>query len=310
MASIASRRAGRGGRRRPRSHLHRDGRAAIFFLAPWICGVVLVTLGPLVASLYLSLTNYDLFTSPIWVGLQNYARMLGDLQFQTALRVTFLYVLVSVPTVLVCALLVAILLNRRLRGLAIYRTLFYLPTLLGGSVAIAVLWRQVFSTGGIVNQLLSLVRIHGPSWLGDPSTALYTLVALNVWTFGGTMVIFLAGLRQIPQHLYEAAEVDGAGQLRRFLHVTLPMLSPVILFNGILAIIRAFQTFTPAYIISGGTGAPADATLFYSLYLYQQGFVNYKMGYAAAMAWLLVLIIGAFTAAAFLSARFWVFYGE
>jgi multiple sugar transport system permease protein len=297
--------------RRRRRRVNRDGRTAAIFLAPWCVGVILVTLGPLLASLYLSLTNYDLFTAPHWVGIANYVRMFtSDPQFMTALRVTFIYVAVSVPVLLIVALLLAMLLNRGLRGLAIYRTLFYIPTLLGSSVAIAVLWRQVFSTGGIVNSVLSWFGVQGPSWLGDPGTALYTLITLNAWTFGGTMVIFLAGLRQIPEHLYQAARVDGAGPLSRFWHITVPILSPVILFNAILALIRAFQSFTPAYIISGGTGAPSNSTLLYSLYLYQQGFVNYQMGYAAAMAWFLLFIIAGFTAVAFASSRFWVFYGE
>lgn len=289
----------------------RDGLAATIFLLPWLIGVVGITMGPLLASAWLSLTNYDLFTAPVWTGFSNYVRMFTqDPTFLTSLRVTFTYVGVSVPILLIAALVLAMLLNRGLRGLAIYRTLFYLPTLLGSSVALAVLWRQVFSTGGMVNAVLGWFGITGPSWLGDPSTSLYTLVVLNVWTFGGTMVIFLAGLRQIPDHYYEAAMVDGAGAAARFWHVTLPMLSPVILFNGVLAIIRAFQTFTPAYVISGGTGAPANSTLFYSLYLYQQAFVNYHMGYAAAMAWFLLVIIAAFTAIAFGTSRWWVFYGE
>jgi multiple sugar transport system permease protein len=289
----------------------RDGLAATIFLLPWLIGVVGVTMGPLLASAWLSLTSYDLFTAPVWTGVSNYVRMFTqDPTFYTSLRVTFTYVGVSVPILLIAALLLAIMLNRGLKGLAVYRTLFYLPTLLGASVALAVLWRQVFSTGGMINQVLSWLGITGPSWLGDPSTALSTLVVLNVWTFGGTMVIFLAGLRQIPDHYYEAAQVDGAGALARFWHVTLPMLSPVILFNGVLAIIRAFQSFTSAYVISGGSGAPANSTLFYSLYLYQQAFVNYHMGYAAAMAWFLLVIIGVFTALAFGSSRWWVFYGE
>lgn len=297
--------------RRRRHRFNRDGRAAAIFLAPWCVGVILITVGPLLASLYLSLTNYDLFTAPQWVGFANYVRMFtSDPQFMTSLRVTFVYVAVSVPVLLIVALLLAMLLNRGLRGLRIYRTLFYIPTLLGSSVAISVLWRQVFSTDGIVNSVLSWFGIQGPSWLGDPGTALYTLITLNAWTFGGTMVIFLAGLRQIPEHLYQAARVDGAGPLSRFWHITVPMLSPVILFNAILVLIRAFQSFTPAYIISGGTGAPSNSTLLYSLYLYQQGFVNYHMGYAAAMAWFLLFIIAGFTAVAFASSRFWVFYGE
>ena len=288
-----------------------DGLTAIGFLAPWLVGVIGITLGPLLASLYLSLTHYDLFSAPRWEGLSNYQRMFsGDVRFIQSLKVTFLYVFISVPVLLAFALALAMLLNRGLRGLTAYRALFYLPSLLGSSAAIAVLWRQVFGETGIVNQVLGVMHIHGPSWIGDPRTALYTLVVLNVWTFGGTMVIFLAGLRQIPEQLYEAARVDGASWFRQFLHVTIPMLSPVIFFNGVLATIHAFQTFTSAYIVSGGNGGPADSTLFYSLYLYQQGFINFNMGYAAAMAWFLLIVIAGLSGIAFLSARYWVVYGE
>lgn len=290
--------------------LGRDGRAAYIFLLPWLIGLVAITLGPLVASLGLSFTHYDLFTNPRWLGLANYRRMVDDPTFHQALGVTVTYVVVSVPAILLLALGLAMLLDRGLRALTLYRALFYLPSLLGGSVAIAVLWRQVFGASGMLNQILALVHIHGPSWIGQPSTALYTLVALNIWQFGATMIIFLAGLRQIPQSLYEAARVDGAGDLRRFWHITVPMLSPVIFFNGVLGLIRAFQVFTSAYIVSQGTGGPAGSTLLYSLYLYQQGFTDYNMGYAAAMAWVLLVLIALLTGLAFLTARFWVFYGD
>ncbi len=267
-------------------------------------------MGPLLASLALSFTHYDLFNNPTWVGLTNYQQMLVDHNLSQSIQVTLLYVVVSVPAILVLSLALAMLVNRGIRGLTLYRALIYLPSLLGGSVAIAVLWRQVFGAAGMLNQILALVNIHGPSWIGSPSTALYTLVVLNVWQFGATMIIFLAGLRQIPQDLYEAARVDGAGQVRQFLHVTIPMLSPVIFFNGLLVLIRAFQVFTSAYVISTGSGGPAGSTLLYSLYLYQQGFIDYNMGYAAAMAWVLLFVIAALTGMAFLTARFWVFYGD
>jgi multiple sugar transport system permease protein len=271
---------------------------------------VAITLGPLLASLGLSLTHYDLFTNPTWLGLQNYQRMLDDQTFHQSVGVTVTYVVVTVPAILLLALGLALLLDRGLRALTLYRALFYLPSLLGGSVAIAVLWRQVFGQSGMVNQILALVHIQGPSWIGQPSTALYTLVLLNVWQFGATMIIFLAGLRQIPQHLYEAARVDGAGDLQRFWHITVPMLSPVIFFNAVLGLIRAFQVFTSAYVVSRGSGGPAGSTLLYSLYLYEQGFTNYNMGYAAAMAWILLVVVALLTGLAFLTARFWVFYGD
>ncbi|HET9000756.1 MAG TPA: sugar ABC transporter permease [bacterium] len=305
VASARPRRRGRAGARR------RDDLVAYVFLAPWLLGLVGITLGPLLASLALSFTRYDLLSTPRWAGIANYQRMVsGDPSFMQSLGVTVLYVVVSVPSVLVISLALALLLNRGLRGLTLYRALFYLPSLLGGSVAIAVLWRQVFGIGGMLNQILALVHIRGQSWIGSPSTALYTLVALNVWQFGATMIIFLAGLRQIPESLYDAAAVDGARWWRRFWHITIPMLSPVIFFNAVLGLIRAFQVFTPAYVVSNGTGGPAGSMLLYALYLYQQGFVHYNMGYAAAMAWVLVIVIAALTGGAFLSARYWVYYGD
>jgi multiple sugar transport system permease protein len=225
--------------------------------------------------------------------------------------VTFTYVIVGVPLQLIAALAIAMLLNQGMKGLAIYRSVFYLPSMLGASVAIAVLWRQMFEVDGLVNQVLRLFGIPATtSWIGDPSTALWTIILLHVWTFGSPMVIFLAGLRQIPGMYYEAASVDGASRWAQFRKITLPLLSPIIFFNLVLQIIGAFQAFTQAFVVSNGTGGPADSTLFYTLYLYQRGFVQFQMGYAAAMAWLLVVIIGAFTAINFFFSKYWVFYGD
>jgi len=224
--------------------------------------------------------------------------------------VTFTYVFVSVPLQLAIALLLAVVLDRGVRGMAFYRSVFYLPSLLGSSVAIAILWRQVFGTTGLLNQLLDVVGIHGKGWISDPSTALGTLVVLNVWTFGSPMVIFLAGLRQIPTMYYEAASVDGAGVLRRFFSITMPLLTPIIFFNLVLQIIHAFQSFTQAFVVSGGTGGPSDSTMFFTLYLYDKGFGNFDMGYASAMAWFLLVIIGVFTAANFFASKYWVFYDD
>lgn len=289
----------------------RERRVAFVFLTPWIAGMVLLTIGPMLYSLYLSFTDYDLLTPPEFTGLDNYQRMFsGDLRFMRSVGVTLRYVAFSVPLVLAFALFLAMVLNRGMRALPAYRALFYLPSLMGASVAVAVLWRQVFGENGIVNQALSYIGLGGNSWIGSPDTALYTLVVLNVWTFGSTMIIFLAGLRQIPPELYEAAAVDGASAWHRFRHVTLPMLSPLIFFNLLLVTIHAFQAFTPAYVVSNGTGGPADSTLFYTLYLYEEGFTKLNMGYAAAMAWLLVAVLAVYTAVLFATARFWVFYGD
>jgi multiple sugar transport system permease protein len=198
-----------------------------------------------------------------------------------------------------------------MKGLAFYRSIFYLPSMLGASVAIAVLWRQMFEVDGLVNQVLRLFGIPATnSWIGDPKYALWTIILLHIWTFGSPMVIFLAGLRQIPGMYYEAASVDGASRWAQFRRITLPLLSPIIFFNLVLQIINAFQAFTQAFVVSNGTGGPADSTLFYTLYLYQRGFVQFQMGYAAAMAWLLVVIIAAFTAINFFFSKYWVFYGD
>jgi len=201
-------------------------------------------------------------------------------------------------------------LDRGLSGLAFYRSVLYLPSLLGGSVAIAVLWKQIFGYDGLINSGLALVGIDGPSWISNPDHALNTLVALRVWQFGSPMVIFLAGLRQVPAELYEAAAIDGANAFAKFRRITLPLLAPVVFFNLILQTIDAFKAFTPAFIVSGGTGGPIDSTLFYTLYLYQEGFGYFRMGYASALAWFLFLLIGTFTAAAFLTSRYWVHYED
>ncbi|WP_147919465.1 carbohydrate ABC transporter permease [Ruania zhangjianzhongii] len=288
----------------------REERTAFGFLTPWLLGLALITVGPMVASLYLSFTDYNFLQDPQWVGGENYVRLLNDPRFHQALLVTFKYVVISVPVQLAAALLVAIVLDRGLRGLALYRSAFYLPSLLGGSVAIAILWRQIFGAEGLVNWVLGLVGIEGMSWIANPETALGTLIVLNVWTFGAPMIIFLAGLRQIPTMYYEAAAVDGAGRARRFVKITLPLLSPIIFFNLILQLIGAFQAFTQAFIISGGNGSPADSTLFYTLYLYMRGFGNFEMGYASAMAWVLVAIIGLFTLINFVVSKYWVFYDD
>jgi multiple sugar transport system permease protein len=289
----------------------RDNKAGYLFLLPWLIGLVLIIGGPMIASLYLSFTNYSLIQAPEWVGLDNYIRMLSDPRLHKSLAVTFTYVFVGVPLQLIMALAVAMLLNEGMKGLPFYRSVFYLPSMLGSSVAIAVLWRQMFEVDGLVNQVLRKFGIPATtSWIGDPQYALWTIILLHVWTFGSPMVIFLAGLRQIPGMYYEAASVDGASKWAQFRKITLPLLSPIIFFNLVLQIINAFQAFTQAFVVSNGTGGPADSTLFFTLYLYQRGFVQFQMGYAASMAWLLVVTIAAFTAINFYFSKHWVFYGD
>ncbi|WP_127792368.1 carbohydrate ABC transporter permease [Agromyces sp. LHK192] len=288
----------------------KQNKAAFLFLLPWFIGLALITVGPMVASFALSFTRYNLLSPPRFNGLDNYVRMWEDDRLHQALIVTFQYVFISVPLQLGLALFLALVLDRGLRGLALYRSAFYLPSLLGASVAIAILWRQLFGVDGLFNIVLGWFGIEGQGWISNPETALGTLMILNVWTFGAPMVIFLAGLRQIPVMYYEAAAVDGASRWNQFRHITLPMLTPIIFFNLILQLIGAFQSFTQAFVVSGGTGGPVDSTLFYTLYLYQQGFANLNMGYASAMAWLLLVIVAALTAINFWASKYWVFYDD
>jgi multiple sugar transport system permease protein len=289
----------------------RENVVGYLFLLPWFIGLFALTLGPMLGSLYLSFTRYDLLSAPQWIGLQNFTAMFSDIRFLDSLRVTAIYVFLSVPLKLAVALLVALALNKGLRGLGIYRAVYYVPSLLGGSVAIAILWRQIFGQNGIVNQGLALLGIHGlSSWVANPDTSVYTLIILAAWQFGSPMLIFLAGLKQIPHEMYEAAGIDGAGPIGKFFRITLPLLTPIIFFNLVLQMIGAFQAFTPAFIVSSGSGGPYGSTLFYTLYIYQQGFGYFHMGYASAMAWVLLMIIALFTAVAFTSSRFWVFYQD
>ncbi|CAM5763575.1 sugar ABC transporter permease [Labrys miyagiensis] len=285
--------------------------AGYLFLAPWLLGFLCLTLGPALASFYLSFTDYDLLQSPNFIGAENYIRIAtGDPKFAAAMKVTLIYVALSVPLKLIFALALAMAFNRGIRGLPIYRAVFYLPSLLGSSVAIAVLWRQLFAADGLVNSLLAYLGINGPSWISNPRYSLYTLVVLSVWQFGSPMIIFLAGLRQIPQDMYEAASLDGASKARQFFKITLPLLTPVVFFNFVIQTIEAFKAFTPSFIISEGSGGPINSTLFYTLYLYQEAFSYFRMGYAAALAWILVLIIAVFTAFSFLTSRYWVHYDD
>ncbi|WP_423067025.1 carbohydrate ABC transporter permease [Devosia sp. CN2-171] len=281
------------------------------FLLPWFIGFFGLTLGPMVSSLYLSFTDFDLLTSPEWVGAANYVRIFtADPKFAKSMQVTFFFVIFSVPLKLAFALGVALLLNRGMRGLPLYRAVFYLPSLLGASVAIAVLWRTLFAGDGLVNDFLLNFGIQGPSWISNPRFSLWTLVILAVWQFGSPMIIFLAGLRSIPQDMYEAASLEGAGKWRVFWKITLPMLTPVVFFNAIIQTIEGFKSFTPAFIISGGTGNPINSTLFYTLYLYQEAFEFFRMGYASALAWILLIIVALFTGFSFLTSKYWVHYDD
>lgn len=285
----------------------RKNMTAYLFLLPWLVGLFLFVLGPMISSLYLSFTRFELIQSPQWIGLQNFHDIfLQDDRFIKALKVTFLFVLVSVPLKLLFALMVAMLLNTNLKLVGLYRSVFYFPSLLGGSVAISIMWRQIFGEDGVINKILEWFGLTGQAWISDPSYAIYTLVLLAVWQFGSPMIIFLAGLKQIPDHLYEASAIDGASKWQQFTRITIPMLSPVLFFNLIMQTIGGFMVFTQGFIVTNG--GPMDSTLFYAIYLYQKGFSYFQMGYASALAWILLAIIGVFTLILFKSSRLWVFY--
>lgn len=301
------------GPQRPPVHRrrYRDNRAAYLFLTPWLIGFFGLTTLPMLYSLYLSFTKFNLLTPPHWIGTDNYREMFtGDPEYLQSVKVTLVYVVLSTPLKLFLALMTALLLNRGLRALGLLRAVFYLPSLLGASVAVAVMWRQLFSLNGVVNHVLAVFGIQGQDWVGLPDYALYTLILLAAWQFGTPMLIFLAGLKEIPRDIYEAAALDGARGLRMFFRITLPLLSPMLFFNLVLETINAFQTFAPAFVISRGKGDPLDSTLLYTLYLYIRGFGSLKMGYASAMAWVLFLVIAAFTGVYFWSSRRWVHYGD
>ncbi|WP_369809989.1 carbohydrate ABC transporter permease [Gracilibacillus caseinilyticus] len=277
------------------------------FIAPWLIGFLGFIVGPMIASLYFSFTNYDLLSAPTWIGFENYITMFtDDARFIQALKVTFIFVFGSVPLKLAFALFVAMLFNTKRKGVGLYRTLYYVPSILGGSVAVAVVWRELFGREGALNDVLGIFGIEGTSWVTSPDFALSTLILLVVWQFGSPMLIFLAGLKAIPNELYEAAAVDGASPFLQFLKITLPMLSPVIFFNLVMQTIQGFMAFTQSFLITNG--GPMDRTLFYAVYLYEKAFAHFDMGYASALAWILLLICALFTALIFKSAQSWVYY--
>ncbi len=282
--------------------------ALTFYLciSPWLAGVLIFVLGPMLASFGLSFTRWDLLSSPEFVGLRNYERMLGDPLFWQALKVTAIYTLLYIPTELVGGLSLALLMNQRVPGIAIFRTIFYLPSVLSG-VAFVVVWMWIFHPeAGLLNVALAQIGISGPRWLTNPQTALIALWMMSLWGLGRAAVIYLAGLKSVPKELHEAAIIDGASAWQTFRYVTIPLLTPTIFFNLILSLIGTFQTFTSAFVATNG--GPLDSTLFFVLYLYRQAFERFSMGYAAALAWVLFLIILALTLLVVRSADRWVYY--
>lgn len=287
----------------------RDNIAGYLFISPWLIGFLAFTIIPILASLYFSFTNYDLLSVPVYNGIANFKAMLRDETFWKSLAVTFHYAFVSVPLRLAFALFVAMLFHRKAKMLRLYQTVYYLPSIIGGSIAVAVMWRRLFMADGAVNAALGLIGIKSDiSWIGNPCYAIWTLIILATWQFGSSMLIFLAGLKQIPNSYYEAADIDGAGRWQKFIKITIPHLTPVIFFNLVMQLINGFTVFTQAFVVSNGSGDPMNSTLVYSLYLYKKAFEYYQMGYGSAMAWVLVLIIAFFTALIFKSSTFWVYY--
>ena len=286
----------------------KDNVAGYLLLAPWLVGFLIMWLIPMVISIYYSFTDFNMLNTPSMIVVENYVRIFTkDKSFWQSLKVTFIYVLLLVPLRLTFALFVAMLLNKKHRGLGIYRTLYYIPSIIGGSIAVSIVWKQIFGNKGVVMSLLAAFGIEQKiSFLGNPHTALGVIVVMGVWQFGSSMLIFLSALKQIPGALYESAMVDGATSRQTFFKITLPMLTPTIFFNLILQIINGFRVFTESYIITDG--GPLDSTLSYVLYLYRRAFNFFDMGYSCALAWVLVIIVAVFTIILFKTQNNWVHY--
>lgn len=272
-----------------KSRKFRNNLTGYLFISPWLISLLVFVLLPTVWSFYLSFTNYRLLGSYKFVGFENYIKMFNTPTFWKSLSVTVRYALLSVPLHIITALLAALALYRKKPGIGIYRTIFYVPSFIGGSVGVAVMWRMIFSDSGFINSLLLGLGMEKVKFFNSISNALYTLVAINTWVLGTAMLIFIAGLQQVPQEMYESATIDGAGPTRRFFAITLPMISPMVLYNLILGIINAMQVFTSGFVIT--KGGPAKSTYFYVLYLYEEAFKHHNMGYASALAWVLFIII-------------------
>lgn len=282
---------------------------AYLYILPWILGFAILQLYPFVSSFIYSFTDYTVGAKETFQGLANYKKLFTqDKEFWNSLKVTILFALYTVPGKLIMALAVAMFLNRDLKGINLIRTLYYIPSLFGGSVAVALLWRLMFLDNGVINAILSALHLPVIQWLGDTRYALRTICMLEIWQFGSSMVMFLAALKQVPRSLYEAAEIDGAGKVTRFFHITLPQISPIIFFNLINQTIQALQNFTSAQVIT--EGGPLKSTYVLGLKLYKEGFSYFKMGYASAISWVVFAAIMIFTLAIFASSKLWVHYAD
>jgi multiple sugar transport system permease protein len=283
---------------------------AYLFISPWIIGFFIFTLGPMLASMFYSFTDYNIIDAPIWKGITNYRKIFfDDPLFWHALKVTLKFAVLALPLNLVIGFSIAVLLNQKIPGVTIWRTMYFLPSVIAG-VAVALLWVRIFNTRiGLLNPFLKSIGIaNPPGWLQDPDWAIPALVIMSLWSVGGSMIIYLAGLQGVPTALYEAAKIDGANAWKRFRHVTIPMMTPVIFYNLVLGLIAAFNYFTEVYVATSGEGGPQRSTLFYNLYLYQNAFKFFDMGYASALAWVLFVVVLLVTLLVFRSSPLWVFY--
>lgn len=288
----------------------RESLWAYLFIIPWIIGFLVFTLGPMAASLYYSFTKFNIIDPPVWRGLSNYINLFKDPLFWQSLKVTIKFAAMALPLNLVIGFMLAVLLNQKIPGVNIWRTLYFLPSVVAG-VAVALLWVRIFNTRiGLLNPFLQNVLgiRNPPGWLQDPDWAVPALVIMSLWSVGGSMIIYLAGLQGVPTTLYEAAKIDGANSWQRFWNITIPMMTPVIFYNLVLGLIGAFNYFTEVYVATSGNGGPVRSTLFYNLYLYQNAFRFFEMGYASAMAWVLFILVLIVTLLVFRSSPYWVYY--
>lgn len=290
-----------------RHFLNKESTAGVVFCLPFIVGFLLFMVVPMGISFYYSLCDYNILSPPVFTGFNNYIKMFTDDNvFYKTIGVTFYFAFVSVPLRLIFALMVALLLLKSSKATGFYRAFYYLPSIIGGSVAVSILWKRMFATDGVVNLLLGILGIHTSfAWLGNNKTAIWTLIILAIWQFGSSMLIFLSSLKQIPVSLYEASRVDGANKFSQFFKITLPLLTPTIFFNLVMQMINGFLAFTQCFIIT--QGKPLNSTLFYTVYMYQQSFEFYNTGYGAALAWVMLLLISVITVILFATKRFWVY---
>ncbi|BCK33017.1 Lactose transport system permease protein LacF [Vibrio cholerae] len=287
--------------------MYESRKLGLAYLSPYIIGLIVFTAFPFVSSFLMSFTDYDLMTAPKYVGIENYRYMLTeDDLFWKSMSVTFAYVFLTIPVKLAFALFIAFILNFKLKGIGFFRTAYYIPSILGSSIAIAVLWRALFAIDGVLNVMLGVIGIDPVNWLGEPAFALFSITLLRAWQFGSAMVIFLAALQNVPQSQYEAALIDGASKWQMFMKVTVPLITPVIFFNFIMQTTQAFQEFTAPYVVTGG--GPMKSTYLISLYIYETAFKFFDMGYGSALAWSLFIVVAIFTAITFRSSKYWVFY--